>query len=147
MLEIFDLKLLKEGYYPSYNEKTNGQAANAFATAAFRFGHSLVQGKFLKWDGIRQQAFSSKLLKTKCYIYELIFDISVNKIIFFKDITLHEELNDPARLHRFGAVDGLLLGMCLQESQRRDEHITEELTNHLFETPSKLKIYRISKLL
>lgn len=71
VLEIFDLKLLKEGYYPSYNERTNGQAANAFATAAFRFGHSLVQGKFLKWDGFRQQAFSSKYLNEKKFIFKM----------------------------------------------------------------------------
>lgn len=35
-----------------------------------------------------------------------------------------------------GAVDRLLLGMVNQPIQKRDEFITEELTNHLFQTPS-----------
>lgn len=34
-----------------------------------------------------------------------------------------------------GAVDRLLLGMVNQPIQKRDEFITEELTNHLFQTP------------
>lgn len=34
-----------------------------------------------------------------------------------------------------GAVDRLLLGMVNQRIQKRDEFISEELTNHLFQTP------------
>lgn len=50
-------------------------------------------------------------------------------------MTLHEELEDPAALHRFGAVDSIMLGMCIQGAQKNDEHFTTELTNHLFQTP------------
>ena len=43
VLDIFELKLLPRGYYTGYNESVNPTIANAFAAAAFRFGHSLVK--------------------------------------------------------------------------------------------------------
>ena len=42
---------------------------------------------------------------------------------------------NPANLETAGSVDRLLLGLINQNAQRRDEHISEELTNHLFQTP------------
>lgn len=54
---------------------------------------------------------------------------------YFSDESLHDELVDPSRLHRFGAVDGLMLGMCVQGAQNRDEYFSQELSNHLFQTP------------
>ena len=50
---------------------------------------------------------------------------------------LRKELMDPTPIHNIGAVDRLLLGMCSQPAMRRDEYIVDELTNHLFQTPSK----------
>lgn len=50
---------------------------------------------------------------------------------------LRTELMDPTPIHNIGAVDRLLLGMCSQPAMRRDEYIVDELTNHLFQTPSK----------
>jgi hypothetical protein len=52
------------------------------------------------------------------------------------DVSLHEELTNPANLYNIGSVDRLLLGLCQQPAQKRDEFITGELTNHLFQTPS-----------
>jgi len=40
----------------------------------------------------------------------------------------------PSNIHNFGEVDRLILGMSSQRSQRRDEFITTQLTNHLFRT-------------
>lgn len=60
VMKIFDIKLSKDGYYNGYSDKVSATAANGFATAAFRFGHSLVQGRFLKWDDIRKEPINSK---------------------------------------------------------------------------------------
>lgn len=46
------------------------------------------------------------------------------------------EVTNPSNIWSMGAVDRLLLGMVNQPIQKRDEFITEELTNHLFQTPS-----------
>lgn len=72
------------------------------------------------------------------------FFSNVIRLIFIKnlfvkknsDVPLHDELLDTGSLHRFGAVDNLMLGMCRQGAQKRDEHFTVELTNHLFQTPN-----------
>lgn len=50
-------------------------------------------------------------------------------------MTIHEEFTNQANLETPGSVDRLLLGLVNQHSQRRDEFISEELTNRLFQTP------------
>lgn len=42
---------------------------------------------------------------------------------------------NPTNLETAGSVDRLLLGLVNQPCQRRDEFISEEITNHLFQTP------------
>jgi len=42
VIEVFGLRLKRRGYYFGYNSSINAAAANAFGTAAFRFGHSLI---------------------------------------------------------------------------------------------------------
>ncbi|XP_034180354.2 uncharacterized protein LOC117604423 [Osmia lignaria lignaria] len=110
VMKIFDLELLKKGYYEGYDPKVNPTIANEFSTAAYRFGHSLVQHSFVRFNSDHQPIFNN--------------------------VSIHNELSNPANLETAGSVDRLLLGLINQPSQRRDEHISEELTNHLFQTPS-----------
>ena len=44
-MEDSQLKPIENGYQKQYNSDVNPSIANVFATAAFRFGHSLVQGQ------------------------------------------------------------------------------------------------------
>ena len=43
-MEELDILPLSYGYSTRYDAKVNPTVINAFATAAFRFGHSLIQG-------------------------------------------------------------------------------------------------------
>lgn len=57
---------------------------------------------------------------------------------FYLDVPLHNEnvngdIGNPGSLHR------LLRGLAAQKAQMRDEFITAELTNHLFQSGSKLR--------
>lgn len=65
VMDLFNLTLLRRGYYHSYDSKINPSPANAFAAAAFRFGHSLVQSSFLRADSFHRFIFNSKLGGTK----------------------------------------------------------------------------------
>ncbi|XP_076292482.1 uncharacterized protein LOC143214865 [Lasioglossum baleicum] len=109
VMKIFDLEVLKKGYYEGYNPSVNPTIANGFAAAAYRFGHSLVQHSFVRFDSDHQPILNN--------------------------VTIHKEFSNPANLETAGSVDRLLLGLINQPSQKRDEHISEELTNHLFQTP------------
>ncbi|TRY75389.1 hypothetical protein TCAL_06346 [Tigriopus californicus] len=109
VLKIFELNLNPTGFYDGYNDTVNPTVANAFATAAFRFGHSLVKGSLSRHNKeFREVPFYVKLRK---------------------------EMNNPANLHNFGSVDRITLGLCSKALSRRDEFISEELTNHLFQNP------------
>ncbi|XP_020294336.1 uncharacterized protein LOC109859976 isoform X2 [Pseudomyrmex gracilis] len=108
VMKIFDLEVLKKGYYEGYDPTVNPTVANSFSTAAYRFGHSLVQQSFVRFDS--------------------------NHRPIFNNVSIHDEFNNPANLETAGSIDRLLLGLVNQPCQRRDEFISEEITNHLFQT-------------
>ncbi|EDS31351.1 oxidase/peroxidase [Culex quinquefasciatus] len=106
---LFNLELETSGFYKGYDPGVNPTVANEFSAAAFRFGHSLIQGSYMRAD--RHHRF------------------------ILNNVTLHEETADgdlggPGSLHR------LVRGMVNQRALKRDEFITAELTNHLFQTRS-----------
>ncbi|KYN35083.1 Chorion peroxidase, partial [Trachymyrmex septentrionalis] len=109
VMKIFDLEVHKKGYYKGYDPTVNPTIANSFSTAAYRFGHSLIQRSFIRFDS--------------------------NHKPIFNNVSIHDEFINPANLDTAGSVDRLLLGLINQPCQRRDEFITEEMTNHLFQTP------------
>lgn len=48
-------------------------------------------------------------------------------------MSLHREQDNLENIWSAGSTDRLLLGFCNQPSQRRDEFVADELTNHLFQ--------------
>ncbi|XP_031354736.1 chorion peroxidase-like [Photinus pyralis] len=108
VIELFGLELEPKGYYKGYRSKTNPTIANSFSTAAFRFGHSLVQKSFVRTDKRHR--------------------------IIRNNVTLHNEQVNVENIWSLGSVDRLLLGLSNQPIQKRDEFITSELTNHLFQS-------------
>ncbi|KAL9898920.1 uncharacterized protein ACN427_006840 isoform 1-T3 [Glossina fuscipes fuscipes] len=110
ILKLFDLELLQSGYYQGYDPDINPTVANEFSAAAFRFGHSLVQNSYIRCDRFHNV-------------------ININ-------VTLHEEFQ-RGDIGTAGSLHRLLRGMSNQKSLKRDEFITPELTNHLFQTPGK----------
>lgn len=60
VMRIFGLELLRKGYYEGYDPNVNPTVANAFSTAAYRFGHSLVQPSFVRFDSDHRPIFNSR---------------------------------------------------------------------------------------
>lgn len=103
----YNLELIPEDYFYGYDAKCDPTVFNEFATAAFRFGHSLLKPAFKRFAAdLRTREPSVQLRHT-----------------FF----------DPDLLFQVGMIDELLYGLANTPMETLDNFITEEVTNHLFE--------------
>lgn len=106
---LFDLELEPRGYYQRYDPKANPTVANAFSAAAFRFGHALVQGSIMRSD--------------------------MNYRWLNNNVSLHEE-SSRGDIGGIGSLQRIIRGLATQRTLKRDEFMSPELTNHLFQSSS-----------
>ncbi|XP_064085733.1 peroxidase-like isoform X2 [Macrobrachium nipponense] len=106
-MEVNGILPHREGYSRDYDKGLNAAIWNEFATVAFRFGHSLVQGMV--------KLFNKQGSKTEI-------------------VTLRDHFNNPKLLYTPGKLDEFLTGLALQPIQTMDNLVSEDLTNHLFQT-------------
>ncbi|KAL7641462.1 UNVERIFIED_CONTAM: hypothetical protein RMT77_007333 [Armadillidium vulgare] len=104
-METFGLLPLKKGYFRGYRNDVDATIMNAFAAAAFRYGHTLIT------DQIQGFGKFGNLKET--------MDISRFQFLPFA-------LYDP------GMLDALIRGLSLQQSQKFDRFFSDQLTNKLF---------------
>ncbi|KAK4036631.1 chorion peroxidase [Daphnia magna] len=105
-MDTYGLTPQTTGYSPSYDENVNPSITNEFAAAAFRMGHSLIQG-------------------------------AMNLVA--EDGTVRVELmrhwfDNPHLLRQAGQMDAVLRGLIDQWPQNMDEWVSEDVTNHLFQS-------------
>ena len=92
-----------------YNPTMNPSIPNAFAAAAFRFGHSQIQPFFDRLD----ENFQS---------------------LEIGPLKLMDAFFNPSQYKSSGGTDPLLRGMLTKSARRVDEFLNSILTNHLFQT-------------
>ena len=117
ILTSFGLRPLSKGYSNQYLDSFDPRITNEFATAAFRFGHSLIPTKFNQKIGINSpnQRRSKEIKTTRM------------KDIFFKPKTFQD---NP------GIMDDLVRGLATQNGRVNDNRFSEDVINHLFESKS-----------
>ena len=89
----------------TYDPEVNPSIENGFATAAFRFGHSMLQGATLNKnhtnDKVKVERIRDNLMNNTNYV-------AVN------------------------GVDDIMYGLTQQPAEKMDAHVTEDVTNFLF---------------
>merc|ERR1719499_418473 len=108
-----DILPVTYGYNNKYDATINPSIINSFATASFRFGHSLVQGLL---DMVEEVHYDRK--KTN-------------------SIPLSSTFFNPELMYRPGALDSFLVGLATQPRQKFDNILSEQLTNHLFQAKNQ----------
>ncbi|XP_050497298.1 chorion peroxidase [Diabrotica virgifera virgifera] len=113
LMRKYDLLPLKRGYSKKYNDSLNPNIANNFATAAFRFAHSIIPGLM-------------KLLANDTSSPEY--------------VQMHKMLFNPFGLYNQGEMDRTLKGAMNTTIEASDSYFTNELKSHMFErTVEQLK--------
>ena len=94
--------------YTSYDDQTDPSITNSFATAAFRFGHSMIQGL------VKMMSTSSSVQQREFLLRDHFFNL------------------DNYFLKEGEGLEQLIAGLINQPAQDRDRFVSEELTNYLF---------------
>jgi peroxidase len=107
---LFDLTPLPTvSYFQGYDPNVNPQLSNEFASAAFRFGHTLVRNQYGRFNANGQP------MSTPVVLSDLIF----------RPV---EAYNAPA-----GGLESIFVGLFNEPARKFDSHLADTLQNHLFE--------------
>ncbi|KAK8751911.1 hypothetical protein OTU49_010990 [Cherax quadricarinatus] len=106
-MKAFGLNTLSSGFSNDYNPGINPNMNNEFSAAAFRFGHTLVQGTL-------------RLFKTNGGV---------------DTIRLRDHFNSPHLIELENRLDDIVRSFTQLAIQKFDSFITQDLSNHLFQTP------------
>ena len=95
------------GPYSGYNNSVEASIPNAFATAAFRFGHTLIRPSFARLD-------------------------NEYKPLSIGQLGLRESFFNPLQYYISGGTDPILRGLLEEKSREVNEFVNRVLTTQLF---------------
>ncbi len=96
--------------YEGYDAGVNAGIANAFSTAAFRLGHSMLSGTLPRLDDF-------------------------GNVVPEGHLALRDAFFNPSRIIDEGGIEPLLRGLANNRMQKLDNHIVDDVRNFLFGPP------------
>jgi len=109
-MQKWSMEPRESGFSDTYSKDVDPAITNAFATAAFRFGHSLIAGVIESYNVFGTKVKSVPLTKSQFAPYDL-----------YDNLTL----------------ETFVRGLTTQKSQDLDASFSPELTQHLFQQESE----------
>uniref|UniRef100_A0A915DDW9 Peroxidasin n=1 Tax=Ditylenchus dipsaci TaxID=166011 RepID=A0A915DDW9_9BILA len=107
----YDLTPRKTGYFTGYDPNCDAQVSQELATAAFRFGHTLIRNVFPRMNSAYNQS-------------TVPVDLEVN----FNNVSSFYDENS-------GHMESILMGLLGAPGMDYDRHIVDAVRNHLFQRP------------
>uniref|UniRef100_A0A915PWL0 Peroxidase n=1 Tax=Setaria digitata TaxID=48799 RepID=A0A915PWL0_9BILA len=105
----YDLVPRKIGYYKGYDDKCDATMTQEMATAAFRFGHTLIRNVLPRMNAEYQEETDGLDLKAS-----------------FNNETFYYTLET-------GHIESVIMGLLGSHSMGFDRHISDAVRNHLFQ--------------
>ncbi|ELT97224.1 hypothetical protein CAPTEDRAFT_134931 [Capitella teleta] len=107
LVQKWNIGLKQDGYDYSYNSKVDARIPNSFATAAYRFGHTLLHERLERVDA-----------------YDHVDDSLFLSSTFHRPMEIYNQ-------HK-GGVDSFIRGLAQGTTQAYDQFFTKQITKSLF---------------
>lgn len=96
--------------YGGYDDAVDARIANAFSTAAYRLGHSMLSGRIMRVD-------------------------AAGDVIDAGHLTLRDAFFSPSKLSQEGGIEPILRGLAAQVCEDIDAFVVDDVRNTLFGAP------------
>jgi hypothetical protein len=103
-------------YFRGYNAQCSADIYNEFATAAFRFGHSMIRPNLSLISEEEMRGGHGRAGRA-----------------LGRNEPLRRHFNNPGLVREAGTVDSILRGLVMEPMEAVDSRVTDEVSNHLFQ--------------
>ena len=109
----------------------NPSIMDAFASAAFRFGHSLLPSSIERWSKVHK-FIGSLHSGSRTLTSSSVSRKALSRLFFIPaSKRLSDVIRRPYDLYRAGVIDEYFMGLLNQVAQAMDDSVTQEVRLHL----------------